>query len=40
LHLTAFVFERQVDLPVPYKGLLLGSGYKIDIVVQNELVLE
>jgi GxxExxY protein len=34
LQLRGLVFERQVDLPVPYKGLLLGCGYKMDIVAE------
>jgi GxxExxY protein len=40
LHLRGLSFERQVDLPVEYKGLLLGCGYKIDLVVEREVVLE
>ena len=33
-------FQRQVDLPVDYKGLKLNCGYKIDLIVQDEVVLE
>jgi GxxExxY protein len=33
-------FQRQVDLPVDYKGLKLNCGYKIDLLVQGEVVLE
>jgi GxxExxY protein len=40
LHLRGMAFERQVDLPVPYKGLHLGCGYKIDLIVEQEVVLE
>ncbi len=40
LHLRGLSFERQVDLPVPYKGLLLGCGYRMDLVVEHEVVLE
>jgi GxxExxY protein len=40
LHLRGLSFERQVDLPVSYKGLLLGCGYKIDLIVQREVVVE
>jgi GxxExxY protein len=40
LYLRGLSFERQVDLPVPYKGLLLGCGYKIDLIVEHEVVLE
>jgi GxxExxY protein len=40
LHLQGLRFERQVDLPVSYKGLLLSCGYKIDLIVEQEVVLE
>jgi GxxExxY protein len=40
LHLRGLTFERQVDLPVSYKGLQLDCGYKMDLVVDREVVLE
>ena len=40
LHLRALAFQRQVDLPVPYKGLKLDRGYKMDVVVDNTVILE
>jgi GxxExxY protein len=40
LHLRGLDFRRQVELPVLYKGLNLDCGYKIDLVVQDEVVLE
>ncbi len=40
LYLRGLSFERQVDLPVGYKGLHLGCGYKIDLIVESEVVLE
>jgi GxxExxY protein len=40
LHLRGLGFRRQVDLPVIYKGLMLDCGYKLDLIVQNEVVLE
>jgi GxxExxY protein len=33
-------FDQQVALPVVYKGLPLGIGYRVDFVVNGELVLE
>ena len=33
-------FKRQVPLPVVYKSVRLDCGYRIDIVVENRLVLE
>ena len=32
--------ERQVELPVSYKGLKLDCGYRIDLIVEKEVVLE
>jgi GxxExxY protein len=40
LHLLELSFARQVDLPVEYKGLKLDCGYKIDLIVQDEVILE
>jgi GxxExxY protein len=40
LHLRGLTFERQVELPVSYKGLQLDCGYRIDLIVQKEVVLE
>jgi len=40
LHLRDIPFERQVNLPVNYKGLLLDCGYKLDLVVAQQVVLE
>ena len=33
-------FERQKVLPIVYKGKRLDCGYKLDIVVENAIVLE
>ena len=40
LHLRGLTFERQVHLPIMYKGLQLDCGYKMDLVVEQEVVLE
>jgi GxxExxY protein len=40
LHPRGRSFRRQVDLPVFYKGLQLDCGYKIDLVVDDSVVLE
>lgn len=39
-HLRGIHFERQVALPVEYKGVRLDCGYRIDLVVENALILE
>ena len=33
-------FQRQLDLPVEYKGLRLDCGYRIDVLVDNKVILE
>jgi GxxExxY protein len=33
-------FERQVPLPVVYKGISLDCGYRMDIVVEDKIVIE
>jgi GxxExxY protein len=40
LYLRGMSFERQVALPVSFKGLQLDCGYKIDLVVEQEVVIE
>jgi GxxExxY protein len=40
LHLRGLSFERQVALPVSYKGLQLDCGYRIDLIVEQEVVVE
>ena len=40
LHLRGLPFACQVDLPVSYKGLKLDCGYKIDVVVNDEVIVE
>jgi len=34
------VFQREVALPVQYKGAQLDCGYRLDFVVEKRLVLE
>jgi GxxExxY protein len=33
-------FQRQVELPVRYKGIKLKCGFRMDLVVQDSVVLE
>lgn len=32
--------ERQINVPLTYKGLTVGNGYRIDMLVEGELVVE
>jgi GxxExxY protein len=38
--LRGIAFKRQVALPVEYKGLKLDCGYKLDLVVEDAVILE
>jgi GxxExxY protein len=40
LHLRGLSFQRQVPLPVTYKGINLDCGYRIDVIVEDAVVLE
>src|SRR5882724_13111146 len=33
-------FERQVSIPVEYKGIKLDCGYRVDLLVANAVILE
>jgi GxxExxY protein len=33
-------FQRQVPLPVLYKGVRLDCGYRLDVVVAEKIILE
>jgi GxxExxY protein len=40
LTLKGIPFERQHPLPIEYKGLQLDCGYRIDLLVENRVVVE
>lgn len=40
LSLRKIPFERQLQLPVKYKGILLDCGYRIDLLVDKLVVVE
>ncbi len=33
-------FEREVPLPVSYRGVLLDCGYRLDLVVEDKVIVE
>jgi GxxExxY protein len=37
---AAIAFRRQVSLPVVYKSVRLDCGYRLDIVVEHQVVIE
>jgi len=40
LYLRNIEFERQVPLPVEYKGIKLECGYRLDLIVEKALIIE
>lgn len=40
LRLRGKAFHRQVSLPVEYKGIKLDCGYRMDLIVDNSIVVE
>jgi GxxExxY protein len=40
LVLRGFAVERQKAVPLEYKGQALGDGFRIDIVVNDQLIVE
>jgi len=40
LALAGIGFEREKILPVAYRGILLDCGYRIDLLVASEIVVE
>jgi len=40
MQLRGLDFERQLPLPVVYKGAKLDCGYRLDFLVENAVVLE
>jgi len=40
LHLRSLKFERQKSVPLVYKAVKLESGYRLDLLVESEIVIE
>ena len=40
LQIRGVALQRQVALPILYEGARLESGYRLDIVVENSIILE
>jgi len=40
LHLQSIAFQIECPLPVTYKGVHLDCGYRIDLLVEKELIIE
>lgn len=40
LSVRGIAFQRQVPLPIAYKGVNLNCGYRLDLLVDDKVVLE
>src|SRR5438046_2755978 len=40
LHLRGLLFQRQVHLPIVYEGIRFASAYRIDMVVNDFVIVE
>jgi GxxExxY protein len=40
LNLRGLCFQRQIKVPVIYKGISLDCGYQLDIIVEETVILE
>lgn len=40
LSLRSLPFRRQVELSLPYKGIVLDAGYRLDILVRDAVIVE
>jgi GxxExxY protein len=40
LNLRQIAFQRQLSVPVLYKGVNLNCGYQLDLLVENAVILE
>jgi GxxExxY protein len=40
LSMRAMPFRKEVDLPITYKGVKLDCGYRLDLVVADQILIE
>ncbi len=40
MQLKGLRFDRQVPVPISYKGVRLDCGYRMDVVVEDQVVVE
>ncbi len=40
LSIRGIPFQKQLALPVNYKGIQLDAGYRIDVLVENQVIVE
>src|SRR5689334_15330307 len=40
LSVRGIAFRKEVDLPIAYKGVKLDCGYRLDLIVADQVVIE
>lgn len=40
LHLLGLQFKKQVPTPIIYRDMKLDSGYRIDLIVEDQIIIE
>ncbi len=40
LHLRGLQFKRQQNVPIPYKGIKLGTDLRLDLLVENKVIVD
>ncbi len=40
LHLRGLQFKRQQSVPIPYKGIKLGSDLRLDLLVEDKVIVD
>jgi GxxExxY protein len=40
LHLRGLQFTRQQSVPIPYKGIALGTDLRLDLLVENKVIID
>ena len=40
LHLRGLQFKRQLSVPIPYKGIKLGTDLRLDLLVEDKVIVD
>ena len=40
LHLRGLQFQRQRSVPIPYKGIKLGTDLRLDLLVEDKVIVD
>lgn len=40
LHLRGLRFKRQQNVPIPYKGVKISSDLRLDLIVENKVIVD